>query len=63
MKRIILKVSHRHPHYELVSNHYWLCAQKERKVCASQRPSALRKGPLTSRLARASPNVPPYYIS
>eukprot|EP00983_Pelagomonas_calceolata_P012939 413288-Pelagomonas_calceolata.AAC.1 len=29
--------------------------KEERKVYASQRPRALRKGPLTSKLARASP--------
>eukprot|EP00983_Pelagomonas_calceolata_P126495 1161310-Pelagomonas_calceolata.AAC.1 len=32
--------------------------EKKRKVYASQRLRALRKGPLTSRLARASPKVP-----
>eukprot|EP00983_Pelagomonas_calceolata_P019990 631534-Pelagomonas_calceolata.AAC.1 len=34
---------------------HWL---KKRKVHAGQRPRALRKGPLTSELARASPEVP-----
>eukprot|EP00983_Pelagomonas_calceolata_P053775 1143424-Pelagomonas_calceolata.AAC.2 len=32
--------------------------EKERKVYAGHRPRAFRKGPLTSKLARASPEVP-----
>eukprot|EP00983_Pelagomonas_calceolata_P121462 1160803-Pelagomonas_calceolata.AAC.19 len=39
------------------------CPKNERKVYAGQRPRALRKGPLTSRLERASPRVPPNYTS
>eukprot|EP00983_Pelagomonas_calceolata_P079757 1154843-Pelagomonas_calceolata.AAC.1 len=32
--------------------------EKKREVYAGHRPRALRKGPLTSKLARASPEVP-----
>eukprot|EP00983_Pelagomonas_calceolata_P057610 1145147-Pelagomonas_calceolata.AAC.2 len=37
--------------------------EKKRKVYAGHRPRALRKGPLTSKLARASPAVPQNYTS
>eukprot|EP00983_Pelagomonas_calceolata_P034229 1072257-Pelagomonas_calceolata.AAC.3 len=37
--------------------------KKKRKVYAGQRPRALRKGSLTSKLARASPEVPQNYTS
>eukprot|EP00983_Pelagomonas_calceolata_P047213 1140534-Pelagomonas_calceolata.AAC.1 len=36
---------------------------KKKKVYAGQRPQALRKGPLTSRLERVSPRVPENYTS
>eukprot|EP00983_Pelagomonas_calceolata_P065318 1148541-Pelagomonas_calceolata.AAC.3 len=39
----------------------WL--EKKRKVYAGHRPRALRKGPLTSKLAMASPEVPQKYAS
>eukprot|EP00983_Pelagomonas_calceolata_P040003 1137426-Pelagomonas_calceolata.AAC.4 len=37
--------------------------QEKRKVYAGNRPRALSKGPLTSKLARASPKVPQSYTS
>eukprot|EP00983_Pelagomonas_calceolata_P049586 1141577-Pelagomonas_calceolata.AAC.3 len=37
--------------------------EKERKVYAGHRPRALRKGPLTSKLARAPPEAPQNYTS
>eukprot|EP00983_Pelagomonas_calceolata_P045929 1139931-Pelagomonas_calceolata.AAC.1 len=37
--------------------------KKERKVYAGHRPHAIRKGPLTSKLARAPPEVPQNYTS
>eukprot|EP00983_Pelagomonas_calceolata_P065007 1148400-Pelagomonas_calceolata.AAC.1 len=37
--------------------------REKRKVCADHRLRALRKGPFTSKLARASPEVPQNYIS
>eukprot|EP00983_Pelagomonas_calceolata_P057828 1145230-Pelagomonas_calceolata.AAC.1 len=37
--------------------------EKKRKVYAGHRPRASRKGPLTSKLARASPEVPQNYTS
>eukprot|EP00983_Pelagomonas_calceolata_P111933 1159832-Pelagomonas_calceolata.AAC.17 len=37
--------------------------KRKRKVYAGLGPRALRKGPLTSKLARASPKVPQNYTS
>eukprot|EP00983_Pelagomonas_calceolata_P077007 1153682-Pelagomonas_calceolata.AAC.3 len=37
--------------------------RKKRKFYAGHRPRALKKGPLTSKLARASPEVPQNYTS